>query len=156
MKWLWVSLVVLVIDQSTKLLADGILQLYESIPVMPMLAITKVYNTGAAFSFLAGADGWQRWFFVVLTLGVSIFLLGWLRKTGPGEQRTAFALALILGGAIGNLVDRLVYGHVVDFIDVYYGSWHFPTFNVADSAISVGAALLILDAVLQQRRATTG
>lgn len=155
MKWLWVSFVVLVADQSTKLLADGMLAMHESVHLVPMLAFTKVYNTGAAFSFLAGADGWQRWFFVVLTVTVSAFLLAWLRKLGPGEQRTALALSMVLGGAIGNLIDRLVYGHVIDFIDVYYGDWHWPTFNIADSAITVGAALLILDAVLQTRRAAT-
>jgi len=154
-KWLWISAVVLLLDQSSKLFADAMLSMHQPVHVMPMFALTKIYNYGAAFSFLSDESGWQRWFFVALTIGVSIFLLAWLRKLGPGEQRTAFALSLILGGAIGNLIDRLVYGHVIDFIDVYYGDWHFPTFNVADSAISVGAALLILDAVLQTRRAAT-
>jgi len=145
-RWLWVSAVILVVDQCTKLLADGLLALHESIAVLPVLAIRKAYNSGAAFSFLGDASGWQRWFFIVLAIAVILLLVTWLRRL-PAEQKwTALALALILGGAAGNLVDRVVYGHVIDFIDVYYGSWHWPTFNVADSAISVGAFLLLLEA----------
>jgi signal peptidase II len=156
MKWLWVSAVVLLLDQSTKLLADAMLAMHQPIPVVPMFALTKVYNPGAAFSFLGDASGWQRWFFVALTLGISLFLLNWLRRLGPQDRRTALSLALILGGAVGNLVDRLVYGYVIDFLDVYYGDWHWPTFNVADSAIFVGAFLLILDALMGHRKAAAG
>lgn len=156
MKWLWISAVVLLLDQSTKLMADAILAMHQPVDIVPMFALTKTYNPGAAFSFLGDASGWQRWFFVALTLGISVFLLSWLRRLGPGERRTALALALILGGAIGNLIDRLVYGHVIDFLDVYYNDWHWPTFNIADSAIFVGACLLVLDALTGHKEAADG
>jgi signal peptidase II len=145
-KWLWVSAVVLVSDQVTKLLADAMLELHESIALLPVLAIRKAYNSGAAFSFLGNASGWQRWFFIVLALSVIVLLLTWLRRLPAAQKGTAVALALILGGAAGNLVDRVVYGHVIDFIDFYYGRWHWPTFNIADSAITVGAFLLLVEA----------
>lgn len=151
MKWLWVSAVVLVLDQCTKLLADALLDFNQPVAVIPFVNIRLAYNTGAAFSFLSSGPGWQRWFFVTLALFVIGILVAWLRRLSAGQMRTALALALILGGAAGNLVDRLVYGYVIDFIDLYYGSWHWPTFNVADSAISIGAALLLLDAVLGGR-----
>ncbi len=146
MKWLWVSVVILIVDQCTKLLADGLLTLHETIVLLPVLAIRKAYNSGAAFSFLGDASGWQRWFFIALAIGVIILLATWLRRLSAEQKWTALALALILGGAAGNLVDRVVYGHVIDFIDVYYGSWHWPTFNIADSAITAGAVLLLLEA----------
>ena len=146
MKWLSISLLVLVLDQASKLTADAMLALYQPVLLFPSLAITKAYNTGAAFSFLADASGWQRWFFIGLTVVVSVVLLVWLTRLKQHERRTALALSLILGGAIGNLVDRVLYGHVIDFIDVYYGSWHWPAFNVADSAITLGAGVLLLDA----------
>jgi signal peptidase II len=145
-KWLWVSALVLIVDQCTKLLADSLLALHESIGLLPVLAIRKAYNSGAAFSFLGDASGWQRWFFIILAIAVIVLLVTWLRRLPAGQKWTALALALILGGAAGNLVDRIAYGHVVDFIDVYYGSWHWPTFNVADSAITVGALLLLIEA----------
>ena len=145
MKWLWVSGVVLLLDQCSKLLADKLL---ASAPVelLPGLALRKAYNSGAAFSFLSDASGWQRWFFVLLATVVILVLLAWLRRLPAGQVRVAWSLSLILGGAAGNLIDRVIYGHVIDFIDVYYGSWHWPTFNIADSAIFVGACLLLLDA----------
>ncbi|MDH3888980.1 MAG: signal peptidase II [Gammaproteobacteria bacterium] len=146
MKWLWVSMVVLLLDQCTKLLADAMLVLHQQVTLIPFLALFKAYNPGAAFSFLSDASGWQRWFFVVLALVVIVILLVWLLRLPAAEKATSLALALILGGAAGNLIDRLVYGYVIDFIDVYYGSWHWPAFNVADAAISVGAFLLLLDA----------
>jgi signal peptidase II len=152
MKWLWISLLVLVLDQASKLLADAMLALHQPVLLIPSLAITKAYNTGAAFSFLRDASGWQRWFFITLALLVSGILLVWLRRLQAHERRTALALALILGGAIGNLVDRVMYGYVIDFIDVYYGSWHWPTFNIADSAITIGAALLLLDSLFGEHR----
>jgi signal peptidase II len=154
MKWLWISLLVLVLDQASKLLADAMLALHQPVLLIPSLAITKVYNAGAAFSFLGDAGGWQRWFFIGLAVLISIVLLVWLRRLKAGERMTALALALILGGAIGNLVDRVLYGYVIDFIDVYYDSWHWPTFNVADSAITAGAALLLLEALSDGRRGT--
>lgn len=146
MKWLWVSTVVLLLDQCTKLLADAMLALHQQVAVIPYLALFKAYNPGAAFSFLGDASGWQRWFFIVIAVIVIVVLLVWLRRLTAAEKATSLALALILGGAAGNLIDRLVYGYVIDFIDVYYGSWHWPAFNIADMAISVGAFLLLLDA----------
>lgn len=146
MKWLWVSVVVLLADQCTKLLADAMLTLYQPVEVIPYLAMRKAYNSGAAFSFLADESGWQRWFFIALAMIVIGVLVVWLRRLPAEEVRTRLALVLILGGAAGNVIDRLVYGYVIDFIDVYYGSWHWPAFNIADAAISVGAFLLLLDA----------
>lgn len=146
MKWLWVSGVVLLADQCTKLLADAMLTLYQPVAVMPYLAMRKAYNSGAAFSFLADESGWQRWFFIVLALIVITVLVVWLRRLPVAEVRARLALALILGGAAGNVIDRMVYGYVIDFIDVYYESWHWPAFNIADAAIFVGACLLLLDA----------
>ena len=152
MKWLWVSVVILVVDQCTKLLADAMLALHEQQILLPVLALRKAYNSGAAFSFLSDASGWQRWFFVLLAVVVILILVAWLRRLPSGQVLAAWALALILGGAAGNLIDRLVYGYVIDFIDVYYGSWHWPTFNIADSAITVGACLLLLDAFIGSRQ----
>ena len=146
LRWLWVSAVVLLLDQCSKLLAEANLALYQSVDVIPSLAIRLAYNSGAAFSFLSDASGWQRWFFMLLSVVVVGILIVWLRRLPSGQAMTALALALILGGAAGNLVDRVLYGYVIDFIDVYYGSWHWPTFNIADSAISAGAFLLLLDA----------
>jgi signal peptidase II len=146
LKWLWVSVVVLLADQCTKLLADAMLTLYQPVEVIPYLAMRKAYNSGAAFSFLADESGWQRWFFIALAMIVIGVLVVWLRRLPAEEVRTRLALVLILGGAAGNVIDRLVYGYVIDFIDVYYGSWHWPAFNIADAAISVGAFLLLLDA----------
>jgi len=153
-KWLWVSVVVLVLDQCTKLLADTLVGPYQSVELLPFLALRMAYNYGAAFSFLGDASGWQRWFFIILALVVMGILLAWLRRLPPGDTTARLALVLILGGAAGNLIDRLVYGYVIDFIDVFYGSWHWPTFNIADSAISVGAFLLILDAFRGQGKAS--
>lgn len=145
MKWLWVSALVLVVDQLTKWLVEAHLALYQTIELLPFLALRKAYNEGAAFSFLSDASGWQRWFFIVLALVVIVILLVWLLRLPREEWQVRLALVLIIGGAAGNVIDRIIYGHVVDFIDVFYGSWHWPTFNVADSAITVGAALLLLD-----------
>ena len=156
MKWLWLSGLVLILDQSTKLLAETLLVMTEPVPLLPFLALSKVYNTGAAFSFLSNAGGWQRWFFVGITLFVTVVIVLWLARLSPSQRRTGLALSLILGGAIGNLIDRLVYGHVIDFIDLYYGHWHWPTFNVADSAITVGAVLLVLDSLLSDHKHKQG
>jgi signal peptidase II len=145
LKWLWVSGVVLLADQCTKLLADAMLTLYQPVAVMPYVAMRKAYNSGAAFSFLADGSGWQRWFFIVLAVIVISVLLVWLRRLPTADVRARLALALIIGGAAGNVIDRLMYGYVIDFIDIYYASWHWPAFNIADAAISVGAFLLLLD-----------
>jgi signal peptidase II len=150
LKWLWLSGFVLVLDQSTKWLAENTLSLYETIAVLPSLNITLAYNSGAAFSFLAEAGGWQRWFFIGLALVVSLVLLVWLAKLKPQAKLEALSLSLILGGAIGNVIDRVVFGHVIDFIDVYYGAMHWPAFNLADSAICIGAVLLIIDSFISK------
>jgi signal peptidase II len=155
MKWLWVSVVVLILDQCTKLLANTLLAAHQSVELLPFLALRKAYNYGAAFSFLGDASGWQRWFFIVLALVVIVILVAWLRRLPAGDTRTRLALVLILGGAAGNVIDRLVYGYVIDFIDVFYGSWHWPTFNIADSAISIGAFLLLLDAFWGHKKASS-
>jgi signal peptidase II len=152
-KWLWVSVVVLILDQCTKLLADAMLSMHQSVVLLPFLALRKAYNYGAAFSFLGDASGWQRWFFIVLALVVIGILVAWLRRLPPGNAVARVALVLILGGAAGNVIDRVAYGYVIDFIDVFYGSWHWPTFNIADSAISVGAVLLLVDAFREHRKA---
>ena len=152
MKWLWVSAVVVLLDQLSKLWADSALQLYQSIELIPSLAIRKIYNSGAAFSFLGDASGWQRWFFIALATLVAIVLTVWLYRLQKDQLRMGLALSLVLGGAVGNLIDRVLYGYVIDFIDVYYAGWHWPTFNVADSAITLGAALLLLDAFTSHKK----
>lgn len=144
LSWLWLSLTVVGIDQLTKWLALDHLGPYLPIPLMPGLNLTLAYNTGAAFSFLSEAGGWQRWFLSALALGVSAVIVFCLWRLAPRQRWPAISLALVLGGAIGNLIDRLVYGHVIDFIDVYVGSYHWPTFNFADSAITIGALVLIV------------
>jgi len=143
--WSWITILVIVLDQLTKILADQFLQYHQSVELIPMFNLTLMYNKGAAFSFLANAGGWQRWFFLILTSAVSIFIYLWLRKLKTHQILQYSALALILGGAIGNLIDRAIYGHVIDFLDVYYKQHHWPAFNIADSAITVGAILLIYD-----------
>lgn len=147
LKWLWLSVVVVALDQWSKYLVTDSLQLFQSIPLMPSLNLVLVHNSGAAFSFLSDAGGWQRWFFTVVAVVVSIVIVVWMARLKQGERWLAVALSLILGGALGNVWDRIVHGYVVDFVDVYYGDWHWPAFNVADSAIMVGAALLIIDAL---------
>jgi len=150
LRWLWLSLLVVVLDQLSKYLVEAWLTPYQALALLPSLNFTLVYNTGAAFSFLADAGGWQRWFFLVLSLVIGVVLVVWLRRLRQGETATAVALALILGGALGNAIDRALYGHVVDFIDVYYRGWHWPAFNIADSAICVGAGLLMLTSLRQE------
>lgn len=145
LKWLWLSLLAIVLDQASKLIVDSSMQLYESIPLMPYFNLTYVHNTGAAFSFLSEAGGWQRWFFAALALIISIVLSVWLARLQKHETLLAVALALILGGAVGNLIDRLAYGYVIDFLDVYYNSWHWPAFNIADSAITSGVMLMLAE-----------
>lgn len=153
-RWLPLSVAVILLDQVTKHLIVGHFQLYERIEVLPVLDITRLHNTGAAFSMLATASGWQRWLFTALALGVGVAIIIWLGRLKARTQGLlACSLALILGGALGNLIDRLWHGHVVDFIHVHWGDAYFPAFNVADSAITVGAGLLLLDALLEGRRA---
>lgn len=145
LKWLWLSLLALILDQASKLAVDGSMQLYQSIRIMPYFNLTYVHNTGAAFSFLSEAGGWQRWFFAGLALVISIVIGVWLARLKRHETLLAMALALVLGGAIGNLIDRLIYGYVIDFLDVYYQDWHWPAFNIADSAITLGVILMLAE-----------
>ena len=155
--WPWLTGVLVVVDQITKIAADRILTPNIENTWLPLINITLAYNPGAAFSFLDDAGGWQRWLFTGLSLGVSVFLIRWLIQLRDSQRWLSIALALILSGAIGNVIDRIFYGHVIDFIDFYYPTssgclplfmkqgptCHWPTFNVADSAISVGAMLMI-------------
>ena len=152
--WVWLVVTVLVVlfDVYTKALVSEALELYRPVEVFSWLNMTLAHNYGAAFSFLSDAGGWQRWFFIVLASAVSLVLLVWLLRLPRHEWVTGLGLALILGGAIGNLVDRVQLGYVVDFIDVYYKNWHYPAFNVADSAISCGVVLLLVDMLLLSRR----
>jgi signal peptidase II len=162
-KWLWLSALVIALDQGTKYLASQLLALYQSVEFIPLLKFTLLHNKGAAFSFLSSAGGWQRWVFTILSLVVSFIIVAWLRRLSPREKWQAAGLALILGGALGNVIDRILHGYVVDFLDFYYpaeqclplfyqlhtsvAECHWPAFNVADSAITVGVVLLLVDSL---------
>jgi len=146
LRWLLLSAVVIVLDLATKAWVSGAFQLGESREVTPFFNLVLAHNTGAAFSFLAGAGGWQRWLFAAVTIGISIALVVGLKRHGD-KLLLATAFALVLGGALGNLYDRLTLGYVVDFLDFHWARSHFPAFNVADSAITIGVALLLWDSV---------
>jgi signal peptidase II len=154
LKWLWLAVLSLGLDQASKLIIDNVMQLYESRAVFAFFNLTYVHNTGAAFSFLSDAGGWQRWLFAGLAVGMSIVISVWLTRLKPNETFIAIALSLILGGAIGNLVDRLAYGYVIDILDIYYGNWHWPAFNIADSAITVGVVLMLIDSFTSKTEET--
>ena len=148
-KWLWLALSVIIVDQWAKFLITSNFSEFDSITLLPILDFMRLHNEGAAFSLLSDASGWQRWAFTILGSVVSIFIFIWLRRLpGRGQDMLAAALTLIMGGALGNVIDRILWGHVIDFIRVHYQQWYFPTFNIADSAITVGAILLILDTLL--------
>jgi len=149
MKWLYLSVLVVIVDQYTKYQASQYLQLLEPVPVISGFNLNLMHNTGAAFSFLSQSGGWQRWFFIGLASVISIAIMIWMHSLTLTHQRRwlLVALALILGGALGNLWDRVFLGYVVDFIEVYYQDWYWPAFNIADSAITVGAIMLIIDAL---------
>ena len=144
-RFLWISVAVCIADQATKYFALKYLMRSE-MAVTPFLNFALAFNTGAAFSFLSDAGGWQNIFFAIVAFVVSIVILFMVRRLGANDTQVAVALTLVLGGAAGNVIDRLRFGYVVDFIDVYYRSWHWPTFNIADSAITIGAVLLVMDA----------
>lgn len=147
-KWLWASLLVVILDQASKQFAELQLTPHQPVNLFPYFDWYLTYNTGAAFSLLADAGGWQRWLFTIIAIVISIVIVQWVRKLPGEETLTAVSLCLILGGAIGNLIDRILLGHVIDYIQVWLGSYPFPAFNLADAAISVGAVLLILSSFL--------
>ncbi len=143
-QWLGIAAVIVLLDQVSKITLSRLMTFGQSEPVTSFFNLVMVYNKGAAFSFLADQQGWQRYLFAGISLAASLLIL-WMLKRNPAQRLFCWALALILGGAIGNLIDRLVYGHVIDFLDVHVLGWHWPAFNVADSAITLGAILFILD-----------
>jgi len=149
--WLAIALIIVLVDQLTKLLIVGSMQLGDSNPMTGFFNIVRAHNSGAAFSFLAGASGWQRWFFTALGLAAATVIV-WLLHSHAGERLFCFALSCVLGGALGNVIDRVLYGYVVDFLDFHWMEMHFPAFNAADSAITLGAICLILDELLRVRR----
>lgn len=144
LKWLWISLLVVALDQASKQIAETQLTPHQAVNLFPYFDWYLTYNTGAAFSFLANAGGWQRWLFTLIAIVISTVIVQWIRKLPREETMTAVSLSLILGGAIGNLIDRLYLGHVIDYIQVWLGSYPWPAFNIADAAISVGAIMLLL------------
>ena len=150
--WLAIALIIILADQVSKLLSIGRMQLGASEPVTSFFNLVRAHNSGAAFSFLADASGWQRWFFTALGLGAAGFIV-WLLRKHAGQTLFCFAISCVLGGALGNVIDRMAYGYVVDFLDFHAAGLHFPAFNVADSAITLGAICMILDELLRVRRA---
>lgn len=149
--WLGLALLILIADQATKVMVMGAYRLGDSTTITSFFNLVRAHNTGAAFSFLASASGWQRWFFTAVGAVATVFIV-WMLRSHPGQRLFCFALACILGGAVGNVVDRLLHGYVVDFVQLHWGGWYFPAFNVADSAITVGAVSLILDELRRVRR----
>ena len=149
--WLGLALVIVIIDQFTKTLILGYYKYGDATYVTSFFNVVRAHNTGAAFSFLAGADGWQRWFFMAIGIGAAVFII-WMLKSHAGQKLFSFSMAAILGGAIGNVIDRMMHGYVVDFLDFHLAGRHFPAFNVADSAITIGAICLILDELRRVRR----
>jgi signal peptidase II len=150
--WLGLALILLIADQFTKVLILGYYQLGDATYVTSFFNVVRAHNVGAAFSFLASASGWQRWFFTAIGVAAALFIM-WMLKSHAGQKLFSFAMACILAGAVGNVVDRILHGYVVDFLDFHYGNWHFPAFNLADSAITLGAICLILDELRRVRRA---
>lgn len=151
LKWIWLAVTVVILDQLTKYIASTSLVMFKPVAVMPMFNWTLMHNTGAAFSFLADAGGWQRWFFAVIAIVVSTVIFLWIKRLEQHEKWQAIALALILGGAIGNVIDRIWLGYVVDFIQVYYQQWYWPAFNIADSAIFIGVVMIVIDTIRESR-----
>lgn len=146
--WLFLSLIILVLDQITKTWVSTHLSFNQPINILPYFDLRLLHNTGAAWSILADQGGWQRWFLSLLAIIVSIVIMIWLTRLDSKQRWLACALALILGGALGNVMDRLIFGYVVDFIDIYYQAWHWPAFNIADIGISIGAVMLLIDAII--------
>ncbi|WP_206485378.1 signal peptidase II [Thalassotalea sp. G2M2-11] len=151
LSWLWLTLVFLMIDQASKYWVASSMNLYQSINLLPFFNITYAQNPGAAFSFLADQPGWQRWFFSLIAMVASVIFLVWLKRTPKSQPILAVALACMLSGALGNLIDRVLFGYVIDFLDFYLGQYHWPTFNIADSVIFIGAVLMIIDSFKQDK-----
>lgn len=151
-KWLWLTLIFLVVDQVTKHWVANTMGLYQSIEILPFFNITYAQNTGAAFSFLAEQGGWQRWFFTAIAVIASVIFFVWLLRVPKQQQKLAIALALMLSGALGNLIDRALFGYVIDFLDFHLQGYRWPTFNIADSVIFIGAALMIWDSFSQEKQ----
>ncbi|OSN08708.1 signal peptidase II [Lonsdalea iberica] len=145
LRWLWLALVVLVVDLGSKQWVMTHFQLGESLPLIPFFNLTYAHNPGAAFSFLADKDGWQRWFFAVIALAITAALLVMMYRSSASQKLNNIAYAMIIGGAVGNLTDRLVHGYVIDFVDFYINDWHYPIFNIADAGICIGALLIVLE-----------
>jgi signal peptidase II len=150
--WLWLSFVVILLDQLTKQLAERMLTLYESVYVMPVFDLTLLYNKGAAFSFLSDQGGWQRWFFTMLAIVVTMVLTIWLWRLKAQEKWVAVSLSLIIGGALGNVIDRILFGHVIDFLHFHYQQHYWPAFNIADSAITLGVGIMLYDALVMAKK----
>jgi signal peptidase II len=150
--WLGLALIILIADQFTKVLILGAFRYGDSTTITGFFNIVRAHNTGAAFSFLAAASGWQRWLFTAIGIVATGFIV-WMLRSHAGQKLFSFSLACILGGAVGNVVDRLLHGYVVDFLQFHWGGWYFPAFNVADSAITIGAVCLVLDELLRVRKA---
>ncbi|MCF8157319.1 MAG: signal peptidase II [Rhodoferax sp.] len=151
LQWLGLAFIILLVDQFTKVLIVGYYHLGDSTYVTSFFNVVRAHNSGAAFSFLAGASGWQRWFFTVIGF-VAAAVIIWMLRSHAGQKLFSFAMACILGGAIGNVIDRMAHGYVIDFLDFHWHGMHFPAFNVADSAITLGAICLILDELLRVRK----
>ena len=151
LQWLGLAFIILLVDQFTKVLITGYYHLGDSTYVTSFFNVVRAHNSGAAFSFLAGASGWQRWFFTVIGF-VAAAVIIWMLRSHPGQKLFSFAMACILGGAVGNVIDRMAHGYVIDFLDFHWHGMHFPAFNVADSAITLGAICLILDELLRVRK----
>ena len=152
LRWLWVAVAVVVLDLATKAIASSQLGYLQPVEVLPFFNLTLMHNTGAAFSFLAAHPGWQRWFFALIAIGASVGLTIWLSRIRADEKVLAISLPLIIGGALGNLYDRLVHGYVVDFLSFHVAGWYYPAFNVADIAITLGAIGLIWESIMGDRR----
>ncbi|MES9851624.1 MAG: signal peptidase II [Candidatus Thiodiazotropha sp. L084R] len=150
--WLWLSFVVILLDQVTKQMAEAMLTLYESVYVMPVFDLTLLYNKGAAFSFLSEQGGWQRWFFTILAIIVTSVLTVWLWRLKQQEKWVAVSLSLIIGGAVGNVIDRILFGHVIDFLHFHYHEHYWPAFNIADAAITIGVGVMMYDALVLAKK----
>ncbi|WP_448568700.1 signal peptidase II [Thalassotalea ganghwensis] len=151
LKWLWITVIFLIVDQVTKQWVANTFDLYESVNILPFFNLTYIHNPGAAFSFLADQGGWQRWFFTAIAAIACVIFSVWLKRTPADKTYLAIALACMLSGAMGNLIDRVLFGYVIDFLDFYIGNSHWPAFNIADSMIFIGAGFMIIDAIQEEK-----